>query len=607
MRRSAGLVVLFIVLACGTRDATRNTVAVLPTPGGGGTINGQVRLADGSAAPGVLVTLTGAGIPARSVVTDASGAFGFVSVPAGSYRLTAALTGFASSELNVEVKSGAATQVAAVLRHAAVAESITVTAEAPIAANRTSISIRPDEAPPSADRKRAAANTVLPATVVGGVMGAAAPVMPMTEPPLPLDRQYSKIVEHQFIDASKEATTTFAIDVDTASYANVRRYLNANQVPPADAVRIEEMINYFSYRYPQPSGREPFSLTADAAGCSWNPDHRLLRIGIQGKNLDRWRLAPNNLVFLIDVSGSMTPPQRLPLVKSAFQLLVSELRAEDTVAVVTYAGAEGLALPKTSGADKLTIHDAIARLDAGGSTAGGAGITLAYKIAEQNFIKGGNNRVILATDGDFNVGISNLDELQKLIEEKRKSGVFLTTIGVGEGNYRDQVLETLANKGNGNYHFLDTINEAKKVFTRDLTGNLVTIAKDVKVQLEFNPALVKSYRQVGYENRVLANQDFDDDSKDAGELGAGHSVTALYEIVPTRQGVRGELAKVRLRYKAPDGDKSELITSTAVDEGKSIYAAPPDFQFAAAVAQFGMLLRNSPHKGTATYADTLAM
>ena len=419
------------------------------------------------------------------------------------------------------------------------------------------------------------------------------------------EAEYAKINEHSFIAANDQPVTTFSIDVDRASYANVRRFLASGQLPPADAVRIEEMINYFTYSYPQPAGREPFSITTEVAACPWNAQNRLLRIGIQGRDLQQWKMAPNNLVFLLDVSGSMSPQERLPLIKSAFRVLVNQLRAEDRVAIVVYSGAAGVVLPSTSGADKERIIASLDQLQSGGSTAGGEGIELAYKIARESFIEDGNNRVILATDGDFNVGISSLDDLQKLIEEKRQSGVFLTTIGVGDDNYRDTVLELLADKGNGNYAYLDSLKEAEKVFKQELTGTLVAIAKDVKVQLDFNPQVVASYRQIGYENRALENKDFDDDTKDAGELGAGHSVTALYEITPANAARGGELATVKLRYKEPKGITSELVTARAFDDTKSAFAASADMQFAAAVAELGMLLRNSPHKGTASYDEVL--
>jgi len=428
----------------------------------------------------------------------------------------------------------------------------------------------------------------------------------MPPPELQSQPQYASVADHEFIESAKEAVTTFAIDVDRASYSNVRRFLTAGTIPPPDAVRVEEMLNYFTYSYPQPAGRQPFSITTEVASCPWAAGHRLLRIGIQGRNLEEWRMAANNLVFLIDVSGSMQPPARLPLLKSAFRLLVDKLRAEDRVAIVVYAGAAGVVLPSTSGADKATILSALDRLNAGGSTAGAAGIELAYNVAQENFIAGGNNRVILATDGDFNVGVTSQDALLKMIEEKRDRGVSLTTLGVGDDNYQDARMEMLADHGNGNYSYLDSLKEAQKVFTRELTGTLVTIAKDVKVQLELDPKLVRSYRQIGYENRALANKDFDDDAKDAGELGAGHSVTALYEIIPAAR-TPGTIAKLRLRYKLPDGARSELITASAIDDGKNIHEASSDLQFAASVAELGMLLRNSKDKGTASYADALAL
>ena len=443
--------------------------------------------------------------------------------------------------------------------------------------------------------------------VVGGVAGGVVGGVPggvIAEPtPQPT---YARIEEHDFFDTKTAALTTFSIDVDRASYANIRRFLNHNQLPPPDAVRIEEMVNYFTYALPQPKGEDPFTITTEVSGCPWNNKHRLMRVALQGRNLDEWKMAPNNLVFLLDVSGSMQPPERLPLIKSAFRLLVNQLRPQDTVAIVVYAGAAGVVLPPTSGADKATILQALERLNAGGSTAGAEGIQLAYKTAEESFQKDGNNRVILATDGDFNVGISSVEELQKLIEEKRQHNIFMTTIGVGDDNYRDDMLEMLADKGNGNYAYLDSMKEAEKVFKSELTGTLVTIAKDVKVQIEFDPARVESYRQIGYENRALENKDFEDDTKDAGELGAGHSVTALYEVVP-KSGAQGAIATVRLRYKQPQGDTSKLITASVSDVGTSEYAASGDMKFAAAVAELGMLLRNSPHKGTASFADVAAL
>ncbi|VGO16708.1 hypothetical protein PDESU_05299 [Pontiella desulfatans] len=429
--------------------------------------------------------------------------------------------------------------------------------------------------------------------------------------------QYDKIDEPGFKTALENPLSTFSIDVDTASYANVRRFLNDGRLPPPDAVRIEEMINYFSYDYPQPDGKDPFSVSMELAQCPWNKEHQLAMIGLQGQRVELGELPPNNLVFLLDVSGSMNNYDKLPLLKKAMQLLADNLRPTDKVSIVVYAGAAGLVLEPTS--DKGEILEAIDRLQAGGSTAGGAGIKLAYQVAQDNLIKNGNNRVILATDGDFNVGASSDGELVRLIEEKRESGVFLTVLGFGSGNLKDSKMEKLADKGNGNYAYIDDILEAKKVLVSEMGGTLVTIAKDVKIQVEFNPAQVKAYRLVGYENRMLANEDFDDDKKDAGELGAGHTVTALYEIIPagSPEPVHAagtlvyqksevvpsdDLMTVKLRYKRPDGDTSKLISHSV----KMQSSAPSEnLRFASAVAEFGMLLRDSEHKGDASFKETV--
>jgi Ca-activated chloride channel homolog len=571
-----------------------------------GAIHGIVS-AGGSVLPGVTVTLSAKGFE-RTVITDANGRYAFVNVPPGMYSLRAELAGFDTEHARVAIVAANSVELRTDLRVASVAERITIST-AVNAVDASSVE-QPVAANAKARRVATGAAGGVEGGVAGGVVGGVAvssyAVSPPPVPEVAAEPQYAHFADHEFLATDKEQTTTFAIDVDRASYANVRRFLTSGLVPPPDAVRIEEMLNYFSYSYPQPTGVHPFSITTEVASCPWNAEHRLLRIGIQGRNLDEWRMAPNNLVFLIDVSGSMQPPARLPLLKSAFKLLVDKLRAEDRVAIVVYAGAAGMVLPSTSGADKKTILAALDRLNAGGSTAGAQGIALAYDVARQNFIAGGNNRVILATDGDFNVGITGHDDLLKMIEERRDAGIYLTTLGVGDDNYQDARMEMLADHGNGNYAYLDNLKEAEKVFAHELTGTLVTIAKDVKVQLEFNRALVKSYRQIGYENRALANKDFDDDTKDAGELGAGHSVTALYEIVPAGT-TRGTIANLRLRYKQPAGTTSELITAAAVDEGKNIYEASADLQFAAAVAEFGMLLRHSKDSGTATYADALAL
>jgi len=402
--------------------------------------------------------------------------------------------------------------------------------------------------------------------------------------------------------------------------------LNNGQKVPEDAVKIEEMVNYFAYDYPQPKGDDPFSITADVVNSPWNADAKLVRIGLKGKDISLENVPPSNLVFLLDVSGSMDSPNKLPLLKSALNVLVDKLRENDKVAIVVYAGAAGLVLPPTSGAEKAIIRQAIDNLNAGGSTAGGAGIELAYKIATENFSKGGNNRVILATDGDFNVGNSSDRSMENLIEEKRKSGVFLTCLGFGMGNYKDSKLETLADKGNGNHAYIDTMQEAQKVLGTEFFGTLYTIAKDVKIQVEFNPAKVQAYRLIGYENRLLNDEDFKDDTKDAGELGSGHTVTALYEIIPvgikskylkdidnlkyTKQitgNYTDEMLTVKFRYKEPDGDVSKLIVKTVKDENSAIESASEDLKFSAAVALFGMQLRNSEFINTKKKADVIAL
>ena len=441
--------------------------------------------------------------------------------------------------------------------------------------------------------------------------------------------EYSHIRENGFRPVASAPLSTFSIDVDKASYANVRRFLNQGSLPPADAVRLEEMINYFTYDLPEPRGEHPFSITTEVGAAPWAPQHRLVRIGIQGKRLRGERMPPSNLVFLIDVSGSMGEPNKLPLVKRSLRLLVDQLDERDHVSIVVYAGNAGLALPCTPGAERTRILNAIDNLEAGGSTAGGAGIQLAYRIARENFVAEGNNRVILATDGDFNVGASSEGELVRLIEQERRSGVFLTVLGFGTGNYADARMESLADKGNGNYFYIDNLMEGRKVFVEELQGTLFTIAKDVKIQVEFNPAEVASYRLVGYENRALRDEDFNNDSIDAGELGAGHTVTALYEIIPVGgegpsivPGVdplryqrpaprpdapRGELLTVKLRYQRPEGSTSQLLEAPVRDVERRDQRLSDDFGFATAVAEFGMLLRNSEFKGTSSGSSVLEM
>jgi len=437
--------------------------------------------------------------------------------------------------------------------------------------------------------------------------------------------EYGRIDENEFLDATQNPLSTLSIDVDTASYSNIRRFLNQNQLPPKDAVRIEEMINYFTYDYPQPSWGRPFSITTEVSTCPWNPQHELVLVGIQGKTLENRQVPPSNLVFLIDVSGSMADYNKLPLVKQGFKMLVNSLRPQDKVSIVVYAGSSGVVLDSVPGHDKYQIIAALDRLQAGGSTAGGQGIQLAYQIAQKNFIHYGNNRVILATDGDFNVGVSSEAELVRLIEEKRNQGIFLTVLGFGMGNYKDSKMEQLADKGNGNYAYIDNVQEAQKVMVNELGTMLFTIAKDVKIQIEFNPNEVKAYRLIGYENRLLAKEDFNDDTKDAGELGAGHTVTALYEVIPagaftfdshrpsvdplkyqaTKVKRSDDLMTIKLRYKEPRSNHSQLITKEVNRRRMSWAPISDNFQFASAVAEFGLLLRDSKHKGNASYQSVL--
>ncbi len=439
---------------------------------------------------------------------------------------------------------------------------------------------------------------------------------------------YAHIKENNFASALDQPLSTFSVDVDKAAYSNVRRFLNSGQLPPAGAVRIEEMINYFDYDYKQPSGNDPFNVITEVANCPWNEKHQLVHIALKGKEIEQQELPPSNLVFLIDVSGSMQDEDKLPLLKKSLLLLTKNLREDDNVSIVTYAGSAGLALPSTSGSDKSDIEDAIDDLEAGGSTAGGEGILLAYKVARQHFKKNGNNRVIIATDGDFNVGVSSEDELVRLIEKERATGVFLSVLGFGTGNYQDSNMQQLADKGNGNHYYIDGLQEAKKVLVNEMSGTLFTIAKDVKIQVEFNPAKVQAYRLIGYENRMLNKEDFNDDKKDAGEIGAGHTVTALYEVIPA--GVKSDFVKpvdalkyqktgnieknnsdelftVKLRYKKPDEEESRKINIPVADDDGDWKNATDNFRLAAAVAEFGMMLRNSEYKSKASYEQALAI
>jgi Ca-activated chloride channel family protein len=444
---------------------------------------------------------------------------------------------------------------------------------------------------------------------------------------------YDYVADNDFLAAAQNPLSTFSVDVDTASYSNVRRFLLGSRRPPRDAVRIEELVNYFTYDYAAPRAADPapFAASLEVAAAPWAPTHRLVRIGLKGRELSTADRPAANLVFLVDVSGSMDEPNKLPLVQESLRMLVEKLKPEDHVAIAVYAGASGLALPSTPVSHRQEILDALDRLHAGGTTNGAMGIQLAYDVAKANFIAGGVNRVILATDGDFNMGVTDRGDLVRLIQEKAKSGVFLTALGFGMGNYKDATLEQLADKGNGGYAYIDSAREARKVLVEQVNGTLAVIAKDVKVQVEFNPAKVQAYRLIGYENRLLKKEDFNNDKIDAGDIGAGHTVTALYEVVPAgvewkpdstvdplkyekpearnqkleaKEG-SNELLTVKLRYKAPDGDTSRLLVFPLTDKNAAFADASGDFKFAAAVAGFGMVLRDSPHKGAATLAEVL--
>ena len=593
-----------------------------------GRIQGIVRDTSGAVLPGVEVKLMlGANLVQRTI-TDAGGRFEFVAVAPGSYTVSAALTGFRTTTLTTTVDAMATRELAIALTVGAATETVTVAGSSPIVDTNSTAAIP------------GVSGGVVGGAVggtVGGASGTGAPraqqgqlvgggydvsrIARAHSAVTPFNTEaYDKIDDSQWTNPANKPLSTFSIDVDTASYSNVRRFLHLGQLPPKDAVRLEELLNYFAFDYPQPRDGSPFTVTTALAEAPWNSRHRLALIGLQGKRIDSSRTPPRNLVFLVDVSGSMQTPVKLPLVKSSLAMLARNLTSRDRIALVVYAGAAGLVLPSTPGDDTQTILEALGRLHAGGSTNGAQGLRLAYQTARDHFIAGGINRVILATDGDFNVGVTNQGDLIRLVEEARDGGVALTVLGYGMGNLKDSTMEKLADKGNGNYAYIDTLAEAQKVLVEQAGGTLVTIAKDVKLQIEFNPKHVAAYRLVGYENRVLQDRDFNDDRKDAGELGAGHSVTALYEIVPA--GVKidmpsvdplryqatsaaqsevhaDELMAVKLRYKQPDAEVSQLRTFTV----RARRDMAPELGFAAAVAEFGMLLRDSAFKGTASYAQ----
>lgn len=602
----------------------------LPTPVARdtGAIAGHVR--DSSGKPIARAQVFVVGTP-YGVLADDSGKYRISGVPAGTYTLRAQFIGYAPTEVvGVKVAAGTAT-IDITLNYAAlsVAGITVVAAPNPIVPRDEAVS--PSIATGALSRAGEAKTFVdgAPQRQIGDAQTGVSPCGCYRHPHDPWNTEsYSAIDENPFLAVSAHPLSTFSSDVDRASYANVRRFINGGQLPPRDAVRIEELVNYFPYAYAEPDGDDPVAIHTEVARAPWNHRHQLVRIGIQAKRIDLENTPPSNLVFLIDVSGSMDEPDKLPLLKSAFHLLVRQLRPKDRVAIVVYAGNAGLVLPSTSGSDKERIDAAIDNLEAGGSTAGGAGIKRAYQEAIANFIPGGNNRVLLATDGDFNIGVSSDAEMVRLIEEERKTGVFLTTLGFGQDNLKDSKMEQMADHGNGQYNYIDNIQEAQKVFISELGGTLYTVAKDVKIQVEFNPARVQGYRLLGYEDRLLKDEDFKDDKKDAGDMGSGHSVTAFYEVIPADQesdvdleipdslryqaeGVRivhqarpsPELLFVKVRYKTPTGEKSRLITHPVLassDDSPSV-----DFRFQEAVVEFGLLLRKSAFRGDATIGDVI--
>ncbi len=579
------------------------------------TITGTVTDESGKPLSGVSVAIKGT---SKSTVTDLNGAYR-IAIDKKAGALVFTLAGMQQKEVRI----GSSNRIDVVLIPALAQREEIVSMEYDNTAPY--VGVVADQAAISTDRTRQR-----PGYPAGsGRKSASVNAMLASEPGyIPHNTEgYSTIHENGFKDVLHNPLSTFSIDVDNASYSNVRRFLNMGQVPPKDAVRIEEMINYFSYDYPEPEGKHPFSVYTELSACPWNESHQLLHVGLKGKQIDKEELPPSNLVFLIDVSGSMSAPNKLPLLKQAFRMLVKELRSEDRVAIVVYAGAAGLVLESTPGSEKEQIIQALDQLQSGGSTAGGAGLKLAYKVAQEHFLEEGNNRIILATDGDFNVGSSSNAEMERLIEEKREGGIFMTVLGFGMGNYKDDKMEIIADKGNGNYAYIDNIQEARKVFITEFGGTLFTIAKDVKFQIEFNPARVKGYRLVGYENRLLNDEDFNDDQKDAGEMGAGHTVTALYELIPAGsaealknidplkyqsdrgQGVAAEgvepdpsaeLLTLKLRYKQPGVERSTKVEIPVKGKVLKIERTSENFRFAAAVAGFGLILRDSDYKGELT-------
>lgn len=569
-----------------------------------GTLTGTVSDAEtGALISNAKVVVSQAGKSVATATAKGKGTFTFT-LPSGSYVVRVTANGYADSSLSVFVKTGQRTNLKVKLDRLILLEY-----EEDV--ELYELAICEDNVIVSGKRENMSISS--PIGISYFATDTDAPSIDYNT------EEYDYIKENGFRNALSNPLSTFSVDVDRASYSNVRRFLAQNQKPYADAVRVEELINYFDYSYPQPDNGHPFSVTLEVGECPWNKENELVLVGLKGENINEDQVPPTNLVFLVDVSGSMYPSNKLPLLRQALKYLVDQLRSQDRVGIVVYAGAAGTVLESTPGTEKAKITAAIDMLEAGGSTAGGTGIQLAYKVAQQNFIHGGNNRIILATDGDFNVGVSSSSELVRLIEGKRSTGVYLTILGFGMGNYKDGRMEQLSNAGNGNYAYIDNIMEAKKVFGAELWGTLYTIANDVKIQVEFNPARVKSYRLIGYENRLLNNEDFNNDKKDTGDIGCGHTVTALYEIVPANASIEAplidpltytsqtltkssDLMTVKVRYKRPGEDTSILLSLSIKDDKPN---ASSNLWFASAVAEFGMLLRDSEFKGQSSFARAM--
>lgn len=575
------------------------------------TLKGKVTDNNNTSIPFAAVALIQQDSTIQGTLTDLDGNYIFSNLKAGVYTLELSYTGYSTSKLTkITVEEGKVNTVNTTMSPATNLEEVVVTAyRVPLidqdnCTQGSALSLSHVDTRSARKHKRRAKAARKESNNRGSRVNTtyyannSRTHRKKTDPASDRE-QYNKIKENDFIETKKENISTISTDVDRAAYANIRGLINAGQEVPKDAVRIEEMINYFPYQEKRPTDNDPVAVTSELTECPWNPDHQLLRVAVQAKGMHLEQAPASNVVFLVDVSGSMADANKLPLVTKGLQMLASNLRQQDRVAIVAYAGAAGLVLPSTSGADQITILTALTKLKAGGSTAGGQGIELAYKVATDNFIKGGNNRVILVTDGDFNVGIREQDKLVSLIEKKRESGVFLTVIGCGRGNYQDGKMQELADRGNGNHGYLDSYAEARKLLVDEFGGTVYTVAKDVKLQLEFNSQTVKSYRLIGYENRLLNTEDFDDDTKDAAELGAGHQVTVLYEI-DLNKHKKETIGELRLRYKKPDENQSKKMVWSLSSKLLPYQKASNNFQWSAAVAEFGMLLRDSKHKGHAS-------